>query len=147
MPPPGPPGMSNRRRYQPPRPDVYTFATQEKFFESLHPVSIESVPEKNRKCAHCWKCYGESDPGLDNAELPVKFRCGHVFGEKCMKHLFALPEVVRFDFEKLSFGPGSRGAALGAVLHAYLVKYKGKNEIADKAAAFALFLDDISKGM
>lgn len=109
-----------KKPYRPPRPDANTFSTQHEFLESLTPVPADSVGEKDRKCAHCWKRFGEADPGLDNAEEPVRFRCGHVFGERCMKELFCPPEAVRIDMLPLSFAPGSRGAELGRRLSAYV---------------------------
>jgi hypothetical protein len=105
-----------RRRYQPPQPDENTFATQELFFESLQPCSVDLVAEHNRRCAHCWKRYGETDPGFDNAEEPVMLRCGHSFGIKCMQELFALPAIIKTDLVPLQFGPKSMGVKLARSL-------------------------------
>lgn len=112
------PGM--KKRYKPPEADSNTFPTQKEFLDSLQPIPLDSVPEYHRKCAHCWKRYGESDPGYDNAEEAVRFRCSHVFGQKCMQELFGLPEPVRVDLIELSFEPGSKGAELGCRLSAYV---------------------------
>ncbi|KAF2702750.1 hypothetical protein K504DRAFT_363199, partial [Pleomassaria siparia CBS 279.74] len=109
-----------KKRYSPPRPDADTFDSQEEFVNSLVSIPIAEVEEYNRKCPHCWKRYGESDQGADNAENPVKFRCGHVFGEKCMKDVFRLPTAVKVDLCPISFESGSRGADLGARLDQFL---------------------------
>jgi hypothetical protein len=101
------------KRYRPPQPDANTFDTQEAFLDSLRVIPVDTVDEGDRKCAHCWKRYGESDPGFDNAEDPVRLRCNHVFGEKCLRDLFGLPESVRVNLPPLSYEPGSRGADLG----------------------------------
>jgi hypothetical protein len=100
-----------KARYRGPRADKDTFETQEEFLNSLETIPIESV--EHRRCPHCWKDYGESDPGFDNAEAPVKLRCSHVFGEKCLRDLFGLPERVKVDMVPLSYAPGSNGADLG----------------------------------
>lgn len=71
-----------KKRYVAPKADEKAFKTQKEFLDSLKVVPRESLADYNRKCAHCWKFYGESDPGLQNAEEPVKFRCGHAFGTK-----------------------------------------------------------------
>lgn len=109
-----------KRRYQPPQPDENTFATQELFVESLQPCSIEAVAEHNRRCAHCWKSYGEIDPGFDNAEEPVLLRCGHSFGLKCMQELFALPGITKTPLVPLEFGPLSMGLKLAKSLEKHL---------------------------
>lgn len=133
--------LKGKKKYTPPMPDENTFDTQEEFVKSLVPVPISSIPEVDRKCPHCWKRFGETDPGYDNAEDPVKFRCGHAFGEKCMKEVFRLPIPVKVELHPLSFGSGSRGAklvsdtgvqsAIGSALYAHpnlYLKAKGLNE-------------------
>ncbi|KAH7119892.1 hypothetical protein B0J11DRAFT_71940 [Dendryphion nanum] len=114
-----------KRRYKPPKPDDDTFATQEEFLDSLVPVPLESVSEVNRRCTYCWKQYGESDEGYDNAEVPVKFRCNHTFGEKCMKELFSLPETVEFVLRPIdpTFPTGSHEAMLVQGLQRFLNYY------------------------
>ncbi|KAF2681221.1 hypothetical protein K458DRAFT_256135, partial [Lentithecium fluviatile CBS 122367] len=92
-----------------PQPDTNTFETQEEFLASLEPVPIETVDADHRRCPHCWKYYGESDPDLDNAEVPVRLRCNHVLGDKCLQDLFGLPQPVRVNFKELSYEPGSKG--------------------------------------
>jgi hypothetical protein len=109
-----------KKRYTPPKADKNTFDTQEEFIDSLVAIPITSVEEHNRRCAHCWKNYGESDPGAENAENPVKFRCGHVFGETCMREVFKLPTVVKIELRSLSFEPESRGRDLAMGLEMFL---------------------------
>ncbi|CAN9468462.1 unnamed protein product [Alternaria alternata] len=110
-----------RARYAPPQPDADTFATQQAFLNHLMPVPIESVDEDSKKCAICWKPYGEAaDPGFDNSEQPVRLKCKHTFGDKCMLATFAVPGTSTITLETLAFGPGSRGYQLGKRLHSYL---------------------------
>jgi hypothetical protein len=109
-----------KRRYQPPQPDENTFATQQLFFESLQPCSIDDVAVHNLRCAHCWKRYGETDPGFDNAEQPVLLPCGHSFGLKCMQELFALPDIIKEDLIPLEFGPRSMGVRLAKSLEQHV---------------------------
>ncbi|KAF2020360.1 hypothetical protein BU24DRAFT_416067 [Aaosphaeria arxii CBS 175.79] len=102
-----------QQKYSPPRADKNTFATHEDFFQSIESGALTSVDllrENDRKCAHCWKQYGESDPGLNNAESPVMFKCGHAFGQECMKDLFKLPPKFTVNLKALAFEPGSGGA-------------------------------------
>ncbi|OAG10592.1 uncharacterized protein CC84DRAFT_1161501 [Paraphaeosphaeria sporulosa] len=110
----------HKKVYSAPQADDKTFATQQEFLDSLVPVPVESVDGNSRKCAHCWRPYGESNPGEDDAEAPVRFRCNHVFGEQCMRSLFAVRDPVRVDLKPLSFAPGSKGADLGSRLSAYV---------------------------
>ncbi|KAL5395412.1 hypothetical protein PMIN06_000837 [Paraphaeosphaeria minitans] len=110
----------HKKAYSAPQADEKTFATQQEFLDSLVPVPVESVDDNSLKCAHCWKPYGESNPGEDDAEAPVRFRCNHVFGEQCMRSLFAVRAPVRVDLKPLSFAPGSKGADLGSRLSAYV---------------------------
>ncbi|CAN9319449.1 unnamed protein product [Alternaria alternata] len=105
-----------RARYAPPQPDADTFATQQAFLNHLMPVPIESVDEDSKKCAICWKPYGEAaDPGFDNSEQPVRLKCKHTFGDKCMLATFAVPGTSTITLETLAFGPGSRGYQLGSL--------------------------------
>ncbi|KAJ4357411.1 uncharacterized protein N0V89_001986 [Didymosphaeria variabile] len=110
----------HKKLYRGPQADAATFATQQEFLDSLVPIPMESVDDNSRKCSYCWKLYGESTPGNDDAEEPVRFKCDHVFGEKCMRALFAMREPARVDLKPLSFSPGSRGADLGSRLSAYI---------------------------
>lgn len=103
-----------------PEADVAAFETQQEFLDSLKPVPLDSVDENSRRCAYCWRSYGESNPGYDDAEAPVRFNCNHVFGEQCMRSLFAVRDPIRVDLKPLSFAPGSRGADLGSRLSAYV---------------------------
>ena len=101
--------------------DGGTLASQQEFLDSLKPIPLESVEENSRKCGYCWRTYGEPNPGQDDAEAPVQFqKCKHVFGEQCMRSLFAIREPVRVDLKPLSFAPGSRGADLGSRLRSYV---------------------------
>lgn len=140
-----PPG--GKRGYRPPKANANTFRTQEEFLASLKPVPIDSLDPNSRRCAHCWKRYGESDPGHDNAEEPVKFRCSHVFGEKCMRDLFGLPKRVKIDLVPLAFDPDSNGADLGRRLSEYLAASGVEKEAivsdSDKEAVFSELLKDI----
>ncbi|KAF2641756.1 hypothetical protein P280DRAFT_284139 [Massarina eburnea CBS 473.64] len=115
-----------KRLYRAPRADADTFPTQQEFLDSLQTVPVESVPESDRKCGYCWRDYGQpSSPDEDDAEQPVRFRCGHFEGENCMKNiLFAIPKMTRFDLAKLSFEPGSRIEELMGDLHFYLERDK-----------------------
>jgi hypothetical protein len=114
------PPQPKTKRYIPPKADSNTFATQQAFLESLQPIDLQQVDQDKRKCPICWKQIGEDpDPGYDNSEQPVKLRCNHVFGNKCLSSLFGLSEATRFTLEPLSFLPGKRGHLLGEKLFAY----------------------------
>ncbi|KAF2727404.1 hypothetical protein EJ04DRAFT_557409 [Polyplosphaeria fusca] len=90
---------------------------QEEFLDRLEPVPIDSVCSNSPKCPYCWKPHGEPDEGLDNAEQPVRFVCGHVYGEHCAKHImFPLPQHTQTELQPLTFEPGSRGDDLGCLL-------------------------------
>jgi len=118
---PEPPTQPLVKSYSPPKADALTFPTQEAFLESLEPISIEEVNDNNRRCPICWKAYGEKpDPGFDNTEMPVKLRCGHIFGDKCLASTFGLPETVRHSLKPLSFDGASAGCLLGSKLEAWL---------------------------
>jgi hypothetical protein len=85
------------------------------------PVPIESVDEDSKKCPICWKPYGEAaDPGFDNSEQPVRLKCRHTFGNKCMLATFAVPGTSTITLEPLAFGQGSKGYQLGQRLHSHL---------------------------
>jgi len=116
--------LPHKKTYRGPQADAGTFATQQEFLDSLTPVPLESVEENDRICSYCWRSYGESTPGHDDAEAPVRFKCNHVFGEHCMRSLFALQEPVRVGLTPLSFAPGSKGADLGSRLSAYVSPVK-----------------------
>lgn len=122
-----------RKRYVPPQADANTFDTQEEFLDSLTPTPIEKVAENNMKCPTCWKPYGEAaDPGFDNSEQPVQLRCGHLFGDKCLKDTFGLPGISTLDLRPLTFTSESKGLALGHMLHEYTKKHTdGTSEEAD----------------
>ncbi|CAN9171051.1 unnamed protein product [Alternaria alternata] len=116
-----PSNSDKKARYAPPQPDADTFATQQAFLDSLMPAPIESVDDDSKKCPICWKPYGEAaDPGFDNSEQPVRLKCRHTFGNKCMLATFAVPGTSTITLEPLAFGPGSRGYQLGQRLHSYL---------------------------
>ncbi|KAL1796166.1 hypothetical protein ACET3X_004706 [Alternaria dauci] len=125
-------GSSNspqKAHYVPPRPDADTFADQQAFLDSLASISIDSVGEDSKKCPTCWKPYGEeADPGYDNSEQPVRLKCRHVFGDKCLRDTFGLPTTSTVTLEPLAFGPGSRGRQLGQRLHAYWQKSKDREQ-------------------
>ncbi|KAF2790556.1 hypothetical protein K505DRAFT_419764 [Melanomma pulvis-pyrius CBS 109.77] len=127
-------GLKGKKPYSPPQPDANTFETQEEFFNSLMAIPISSVEPHNRRCPHCWKYYGESDPGADNAEEPVKFLCGHVFGKQCMHDVFRLPRLAKVELHPMSFRPGSRGAKLGARLDKFLAPKGEEDATADNTA-------------
>ncbi|KAF1975514.1 hypothetical protein BU23DRAFT_552457 [Bimuria novae-zelandiae CBS 107.79] len=112
--------MPPKKFYRGPQADEATFATQQDFLDSLTPIPLELVAENDRKCSYCWRLYGECNPDQDDAEAPVQFRCHHVYGEQCMRTLFALRQPVRVDLVPLSFAPGSRGADLGSRLSSYV---------------------------
>lgn len=108
------------KRYTPPKADANTFATQQAFLDSLQPMSIEEVDLDKRKCPICWKCFGEEpDPGFDNSELPVKLRCHHVFGHKCLADIFGIPASTHLKLQPLQYTPGKKGHLLGQKLAAY----------------------------
>jgi hypothetical protein len=45
--------------------------------------------------------------------MPVKFRCGHAFGERCMKEqLFRMPDLITTQLRPLEFEEGSMGFRL-----------------------------------
>ncbi|KAH9863091.1 hypothetical protein IAQ61_009368 [Plenodomus lingam] len=112
------------KRYVAPQPDAHTFASQQEFLDSLAPITVDQVENDNLKCPICWKVYCEApDPGYNNSELPVRLKCQHVFGQKCLATTFGMPEDSRRELRPLSFSPGSRGAALGHRLHTYLTEH------------------------
>jgi hypothetical protein len=112
------------KRYTPPKADARTFPSQQAFLESLTPMSIDDVEEDKRKCPICWKPFGEeADPGFDNSESPVKLRCGHIFGDKCLATIFGVQDHPRVSLQPLSFEDGSKGLLLGARLHVYAAKH------------------------
>ncbi|KAF2845318.1 hypothetical protein T440DRAFT_472726, partial [Plenodomus tracheiphilus IPT5] len=118
-------GKKKQKRYVAPLPDDNTFATQQDFLDSLSPIAVDHVESNNLKCPICWKTYGEApDPGFDNSELPVKLRCHHVFGQKCLANTFAIPKENKVELRRLSFSLGSRGAALGHRLHTYATQHR-----------------------
>lgn len=94
--------------------------TQQQFLDNLRPIAVESLDENDKKCGYCWRDYGEPNPGLDDAEEPVQFSCKHVFGEQCMRSLFAIREPARVALKPLSFEPGSKGEDLGNRLSTYV---------------------------
>lgn len=94
--------------------------TQKEFLDSLQPIPIESVDENGRRCPYCWRSYGEKTPGQDDAEQPVKLACNHVFGEQCMRSLFAIKDPVHIAIVPFSFAPGTKGADLAARLCSYV---------------------------
>ena len=135
-----PSNSDEKARYAPPQPDADTFATQQAFLDNLMPVPIESVEEDSKKCPVCWKPYGEAaDPGFDNSEQPVRLKCRHTFGNKCMLATFAVPGTLIVTLEPLAFGPGSRGYELGQRLHFYLREPRAL-ETDDDAVAFTEML-------
>ncbi|KAL6703073.1 hypothetical protein ACN47E_010210 [Coniothyrium glycines] len=115
---------SRKKRYNPPRADKDTFETQQEFLDSLQTVPLHEVIEHDPKCVICRKPYDEPpDPGFNNSEEPVRLRCGHAFGNKCLASVFALPTETTVNLKPLSFGPMSRGADLGKRLRAYVNEY------------------------
>ncbi|KAL1611959.1 hypothetical protein SLS60_000182 [Paraconiothyrium brasiliense] len=138
--------QSSKNAYRGPQADAATFTTQQKFLDSLAPIPVESVDADSRRCSYCWKQYGESNPGCDDAEAPVKFQCEHVFGEKCMRALFAIKEPARVDLIPLSFSPGSKGADLGSRLSAYIDSQgveKSELTSSDRKKHFAHLLQEV----
>jgi hypothetical protein len=115
-----PDNKTTKPRYAPPQADADTFATQQGFLNSLAPVLIESVDENSGKCPICWKPYDEAaDPGFDNSEQPVRLKCKHTFGDKCLRSTFALHGTSTIILRPLAFSSGSRGRVLGQRLHAF----------------------------
>jgi hypothetical protein len=116
---------SQRSQYVAPMPNENTYDSQEEFLDSfeLARVPKASLEDGGHRCAHCWKFYGDSDPGFDNAEGPVKFRCGHIFGEECMRDLFTMPPTEKIPIGPISFEPGTFGALLGHMLDNFVGLY------------------------
>lgn len=100
--------------------DPELLPSHEAFMEALKPIPIDSIIENDRKCPHCWRTYGEPDPGKDNAEEPVRLPCGHEFGEQCALSLYQLPDAVTVTLRPVSFDEGSRGSELGKRLLQYV---------------------------
>ncbi|KAG9189915.1 hypothetical protein G6011_06783 [Alternaria panax] len=136
----GPFGSNKRARYTPPQPDADTFATQRAFLDSLEPVPMTTVDQNDNRCPICWKPYGEAaDPGYDNSEQPVRLRCNHTFGNKCLSSTFALPGTSTINLRPLAFGSGSRGDLLGQRLDAYYMA-QAAGELRGYAGAFTKML-------
>ncbi|KAF1934950.1 hypothetical protein EJ02DRAFT_471531 [Clathrospora elynae] len=115
------PHKNEKPRYTLPQYDPNTFISQQAFLDSLKPVEIDSLDKSSRKCPTCWKPYGEAaDPGFDNSEQPVRLRCGHVFGDKCLRSTFAPPRISAITLRPLKFSSNSRGRLLGLRLHTYV---------------------------
>ncbi|KAH4952312.1 hypothetical protein HBI38_001130 [Parastagonospora nodorum] len=122
------------RRYSAPKADRDTFDSQQAFLDSLHPIEIEDVEEDEQKCPLCWKQFGEGpDPGHDNSERPVRLRCNHVYGDKCLADLFRLPETSRVKLHPLRFFPGDKGHLLGQILCKYRqslgAEFRNRNDV------------------
>jgi hypothetical protein len=132
-----------KTRYLPPQPDARTFQTQQEFLDSLTPIAIGSVDPNNRKCPICWKPFGEAaDPGFDNTEEPVRLRCDHVFGNKCLIHTYALPGTSAVEIRPLTFSPKSRGTALGQKLHVYAEGYNVDSTSTTKTEIFSKMVEE-----
>jgi hypothetical protein len=130
-----------KKRYSPPQPDANTFRTQQEFLGSIEAIPIDSVDENSRKCPICWKPFGEAaDPGFDNTEEPVKLRCDHVFGDKCLRQTFALPGTSTVDIRPITFLPKSRGTALGQKLCTYAENHREKPQ--DDILIFSKMLEE-----
>ncbi|KAH7406293.1 hypothetical protein DE146DRAFT_438614 [Phaeosphaeria sp. MPI-PUGE-AT-0046c] len=115
------------KRYTPPKADSDTFPTQQAFLDSLQPMPLEQVDVEKRKCPICWKFFGEApDPGFDNSEMPVKLRCHHVFGHKCLADIFGIPTSTSLQIQPLQYTLGRRGHLLGQKLAAYHAMHGAK---------------------
>jgi hypothetical protein len=112
----------NKKGYTAPEPDNDTFHSQEAFLSSLRTIDIESLDQDSLKCGICWKVYGEApDPGEDNSEQPVRLRCSHVYGHKCLEDLFKEVPNIEAELIPLCFDdPTSRACELGRKLEALL---------------------------
>jgi hypothetical protein len=118
------PSQTPTKKYNPPKADASTFPSQKAFLESLQLIPIDDVERDNRKCPICWKPFGEEpDPGFDNSELPVRLRCNHVFGHKCLANIFGIAAPSRISLEPLSFEKCKKGLLLAVKLHAYYSKH------------------------
>lgn len=112
--------QAKTKRYKAPQPDADTFDSRQEFLDSLRPLDSDHVDNDRRRCPICWKPIGEeADPGFDNSEFPVKLRCSHVFGHKCLEKTFAPPNTTKLRLRPLSFEPGRKGSLLGHRLHTY----------------------------
>ncbi|KAH8710203.1 hypothetical protein GQ44DRAFT_714546 [Phaeosphaeriaceae sp. PMI808] len=128
-----------KRIYTPPKADSNTFPSQKAFIDSLQTIPIDEVDELNRKCPICWKPFGEEpDLGFDNSELPVRLRCNHVFGNKCLAATFGNSSQI--TLKPLSFEAGSKGQLLGRKLHTYSLK-NGADSM-DRLKMFEKMLED-----
>lgn len=118
----GPPSQLKSKQYQPPKADSDTFPTQQEFLTSLKAISVGEVDENDRKCSICWKPYGEEpDPGFDNSEMPVKLRCGHIYGNKCLGLTYRAPETKTHSLKPLNFDHmGANGSILMQKLSAFI---------------------------
>ncbi|KAH3972243.1 hypothetical protein HBH61_001420 [Parastagonospora nodorum] len=132
------------RRYSAPKADRDTFDSQQAFLDSLQPIEIEDVGEDEQKCPLCWKQFGEGpDPGHDNFERPVRLRCNHVYGDRCLADLFRLPETSRVKLHPLRFFPGDKGHLLGQILCNYRQSLGAKFRIRNDVELFEKFLTSI----
>lgn len=130
-----------KKRYIAPKADANTFASQQAFLDSLQPISSEGL--ELARCPTCWKPFGEdSDPGFDNSESPVKLRCGHIFGDKCLSSTYRMPETSQFVLQPLGYEPGKRGLLLGQKLDAYVAKHPGPESSQYLAKLFGDMLEE-----
>jgi hypothetical protein len=138
---PEPPPQPKKKRYIPPKANSNTFATRQAFLQSLQPIELHEVDEEKRKCPICWKQFGEDpDPGFDNSERPVKLRCNHIFGHKCLASVFDISETTSLTLEPLSFVTGKRGYLLREKLVAYHMKHASSYRL--RSEIFLKMLED-----
>ncbi|KAJ4130913.1 hypothetical protein NW768_006452 [Fusarium equiseti] len=72
---------------------------------SLQSVKLEELPEADRSCVICYNEYGVETPeGINEAPLRLP-KCGHVFGDHCIKKWFEDSDSCPYCRDKLHSEP------------------------------------------
>ncbi|KAJ4003370.1 hypothetical protein NW752_011823 [Fusarium irregulare] len=77
---------------------------------SLQSVKLEELPEADRSCVICYNEYGVETPeGINEAPLRLP-KCGHVFGDHCIKKWFEDSDSCPYCRDKLHSEPKTQPA-------------------------------------
>ncbi|KAJ4272063.1 hypothetical protein NW762_000773 [Fusarium torreyae] len=78
---------------------------------SLESVKLEELPEADRSCVICYNEYGVETPeGINEAPLRLP-KCGHVFGDHCIKKWFEDSDSCPYCRDKLHSEPKTQPGA------------------------------------